>query len=258
MKPIAVTVILAGAIALQAPASAAAGACEVKSPAHTLALVELYTSEGCDSCPPADKWLRTLREGGLGPDKIVPISLHVDYWDYIGWKDPFAKSLFSSRQREMAQVQRNSVVYTPQVMLAGKDYRGWARGGFAGDVKAVNSQPARADIRLALKAGAGNQVELLAEGRTAAAGARLVVAWYESGIASPVAAGENRGATLQHDYVVREWIGPLEFAAGAANVKRTLSVPGNADKGGAVAFVQDRRTGEVLQALSLPMCRGAS
>ena len=255
MKPTAIA--LAGVLMLNLPVHAAGTGCEAKSPTHTLALVELYTSEGCDSCPPADKWLRTL--GAYGPDRVVPISLHVDYWDYIGWKDPFAKQLFSSRQREMANIQNNRVVYTPQVMLAGKDYRSWARGGFADDVKAINRKPARADIRLSLKAEAGNKVELAAEGHAAAADARdarLVVAWYESGLASSVSAGENRGNTLQHDYVVREWIGPLEFDKDTAKLTRTLSVPGKADRGGVVAFVQNRRTGEVLQALALPMCKG--
>ena len=257
MKPTAIA--LAGALMLNLPAQAAGTQCEASSPAHTLALVELYTSEGCDSCPPADKWLRALRDGGLGADRVVPISLHVDYWDYIGWKDPFAKPLFSSRQREMASIQNNRVVYTPQVMLAGKDYRGWARGGFGDDVKAINQKPARARIRLALKADAGDKVELVAEGHTAAAearDARLVVAWYESGLASSVSAGENRGNTLQHDYVVREWIGPLDFDKDMAKLTRTLSVPGKLDKGGVAAFVQNRRTGEVLQALALAMCKG--
>ena len=81
---------------------AAAPVCSAKSGAYTVALVELYTSEGCDSCPPADRWLRALPSTGITPDKAVALSLHVDYWDYIGWKDPYAKPQFTERQRKPA------------------------------------------------------------------------------------------------------------------------------------------------------------
>src|SRR6266571_7732487 len=95
--------ILAAVAALLAGVVHAAGpACSAYSGAHTTALVELYTSEGCDSCPPADHWLSSLFGRGLRPDQVVPLALHVDYWDYIGWKDPFAKGEFSVRQRKLA------------------------------------------------------------------------------------------------------------------------------------------------------------
>src|SRR5471032_2832661 len=94
--------------------------CTAKSPEKTIALVELYTSEGCDSCPPADRWLSSLGPRGFAPDKVVPIALHVDYWDYIGWKDPYARQLHSARQRRMAQLARAAMVYTPQVLLQGQ------------------------------------------------------------------------------------------------------------------------------------------
>src|SRR6187399_3767261 len=94
--------------------ASAATACSATSAATIPALVELYTSEGCDSCPPADRWLSSLASRGHGPDRVVPIALHVDYWDYIGWKDPYAKALFTSRQRKLAQVMRAKIVYTPQ------------------------------------------------------------------------------------------------------------------------------------------------
>jgi hypothetical protein len=67
-------------------------------------LVELYTSEGCDSCPPADRWLSSLGAKGYAPERVVPIALHVDYWDYIGWKDPYARQAHSARQRKMAKL----------------------------------------------------------------------------------------------------------------------------------------------------------
>jgi len=239
-------------------AHAAPGECSARSGPGTAALVELYTSEGCDSCPPADAWLRQLPAAGAGA--VVPLAFHVDYWDYIGWKDPFASPAFGARQRELAGITRARVVYTPQVMLAGRDYRSWRSSArFAPDVHAVNAVPARAELALALTGTVPGGAELRAsatvpkaEDRTDAA---LYVAVYESGLANRVTAGENRGATLRHDFVVREWWGPVALdRAGAAELVRQPAHPPAA--GGVAAFVQSRRTGEVLQALALPACKG--
>src|ERR1700687_1098039 len=104
--------------------------CTAKSPEKTIALVELYTSEGCDSCPPADKWLSSLGPRGYAPDRVVPIALHVDYWDYIGWKDPYARQAPSARQRKMAKLARAAMIYTPQVLLQGQDFRDWSSSAF--------------------------------------------------------------------------------------------------------------------------------
>jgi hypothetical protein len=240
-------------------AAGAHGACTATSGAGTAALVELYTSEGCSSCPPADRWLSTLRESGLGPDRLVVLGLHVDYWDYIGWRDPFASPLFSARQRELAAIHRARVVYTPQVVLAGKDYRGWSSGSRLADAVAkVNATAARARITLALStAGAGaaglrvtaNVPEHAAREDTA-----LYVARYENGLSTRVERGENRGKTLNHDFVAREWWGPLALgAAGDVTFERSLDAQRLAG-GGVAAFLQSRRTGEVLQALALPGC----
>jgi hypothetical protein len=242
-------------------AQAVAAECTAKSGPGTAALVELYTSEGCNSCPPADEWLRKL-PGGLGAERVVPLALHVDYWDYIGWKDPFAKALFSKRQREFAPINHRTFVYTPQVLLSGRDYRHWAEGTqFVRDVQSLNGRPARAEVELALRAVEAGKVEVVADARVPGvkdrADAGLFVAVYESGLVSRVSAGENRGVTLRHDYVAREWIGPIALdGEGRAAVTRAISLPAGARASGAVAFVQNRRSGDVLQALALPACKG--
>ena len=122
-----IAVLLLGAL-LAFPVHAAR--CVAQSGPGTTALVELYTSEGCSSCPPAERWL-----SGLGsryaPGTLVPLALHVDYWDYIGWKDPYGKREFSLRQRKLTQLQRMALVYTPQVMLQGRDFRGWTSSALA-------------------------------------------------------------------------------------------------------------------------------
>jgi len=243
-------------------AQAAPAECTAKSGPGTAALVELYTSEGCDSCPPADDWLRKLPTAGFGPERVVPLALHVDYWDYIGWKDPFAKTLFSKRQREFAPINHRSFVYTPQVLLNGRDYRSWAdRFQFGADVQTLNGRPARAELQLALRSVDEGKLELAADARVPAAGHRadaaLFVAVHENGLVSRVTAGENRGVTLRHDYVAREWIGPIALdAEGRAELKRAIALPAGARASGVIAFVQNRRNGDVLQALALAACKG--
>jgi hypothetical protein len=243
------------------PAAQAAPECTAKSGSGTAALVELYTSEGCNTCPPADEWLRKLPTAGFGPERVVPLALHVDYWDYIGWKDPFASPAFSARQRELSAINRARVVYTPQVMLGGRDYRGWStRARFADDVRATNARPARAELALSLREPQPGSFEVQASGsvpgREDRAEAVLYVAAYENGLSNRVTAGENRGVTLQHDFVVREWWGPIALdAVGGVDLVRKVTARG-VTNGGVAAFVQSRRTGEVLQALALPACKG--
>jgi len=230
--------------------------CVAESGRGTAALVELYTSEGCSSCPPADRWLSTLSSRPAG--SVVPLALHVDYWDYIGWKDPYAKREFSLRQRKFTQLQRMALVYTPQVMLQGRDFRGWGGRAFDEALARINAQPAKAHLKLAvLGAGPGGlEVEASAELVRATDDAALYLAAYRSKLESRVNAGENRGRLLTHDYVVLEWQGPLAFTGKRLSERRTLPFLPGADAGhsGVAAFVQDRRTGEVLQALLRSSC----
>jgi hypothetical protein len=237
--------------------------CSASSGPHTAALVELYTSEGCNSCPPADRWLRSLGARGYAPERVVPLSLHVNYWDYIGWKDPYAQQRFADRQRKLAQVLRARVVYTPQVVLQGRDFRRWhTAGAFEEAVAKINARPLAAQIALRLEAGrpetmfAEVRAELLDAAQ--AADAALYLASFENRLVSSVAAGENAGRTLEHDYVVFEWVGPISFSEGRIAERRALplvptAVPAHS---GVAAFVQNRRTAEVLQALMLPACPG--
>ena len=242
---------------------AGATQCSAQSGPRTAVLVELYTSEGCDSCPPADRWLSSLQSQGYTPDKVVPLALHVDYWDYIGWKDPYAKREFAIRQRKLADLKRAKIIYTPQVVMQGQDFRKWGTNDFGAAVAKANSQPARAKIGLALVAMGRTSVDvtIMAELLSAQerADAAVYLAAFENKLSSQVAAGENRGKTLPHDYVVREWIGPIEFGADLKVAdKRSLPLLPNAipKNSGVAAFVQNRSTGDVLQALMLPACSG--
>ncbi len=240
--------------------SAEGAQCKASSGPHTTALVELYTSEGCSSCPPADAWLSSLAARGYTSGRVVPIALHVDYWDYIGWKDPYAKREFSLRQRKLTQLQRLALVYTPQVMLQGRDFRGWGTAAFDQAVASINARPAAASISLEIAAREPTGLRVRTHARLLSdmrrTDAALYLAAYENRLQSRVVAGENRGRTLHHDYVVLEWQGPFPLPAGALELERLLpllpgAVPTNS---GVAAFVQERRTAEVLQALMLPAC----
>jgi hypothetical protein len=237
--------------------------CTAQSSQKTVALVELYTSEGCDSCPPADRWLSSLGPNGFAPDRVVPIALHVDYWDYIGWKDPYARQAHSARQRKMAQLARAAAIYTPQVLLQGRDFRSWGTPEFDQAIARINAGKAKARISLALdtaKSGAF-QVDAVAqlEGQSPGNDMALFLAAYENKLLSEVHAGENQGKTLPHDFVVLQWAGPFEFKAANRLEERVAlpllpkAIPGHS---GVVAFVQNRANSEVLQALMLPACPG--
>lgn len=235
-----------------------AAQCVSESGPGTAALVELYTSEGCSSCPPAERWLGTLSNRYPGT-AVVPLALHVDYWDYIGWKDPYAKREFSLRQRKLSQLQRLALVYTPQVVLQGRDFRRWGTRAFDEAVERINSQPAKARLKLSLvRADAqGLEVEASAELLKPASDsdAALYLAAYRSRLESRVTAGENRGRILTHDHVVLEWLGPFDVETRRIERRMLPLLPGaSAANSGVAAFVQDRRTAEVLQALLRPAC----
>ncbi len=258
------TLICAGT--LGAPHAAAAVQCAASSPAHTVALVELYTSEGCSSCPPADRWLSRL-SSRYAAEQLVPLALHVDYWDYIGWSDPFAKAQFSGRQRRLAQLSGTRTIYTPGVFAGMRELRGWNdAAAFEGRVREINQRLARADISLALRAIDGREAEIevgfsLPPSERFRQRLQGVLVLYEDHLVSDVRLGENRGATLHHDRVVREWL-PVALDAGleVQRLSRTLALQPewNAARLGVAAFVEDLQSGEVLQALALPGCKPAA
>ena len=245
-------VALAMAIALS-PAHAAG--CLARSGEYTTALVELYTSEGCSSCPPADRWLSSLGSR-YSARQVVPLALHVDYWDYIGWKDPYAKREFSQRQRRLSMQQRLALVYTPQVLLQGADFRQWDGSQFDRTLARINARPARADLEIEIRRALGAALDLRVRAEALEAAepstAVLYVAAYENRLQNHVTAGENRGEVLHHDHVVLEWQGP--YALGERELELPLLPKANLAQSGVAAFIQDRRTGEVLQALALAVC----
>jgi hypothetical protein len=252
------TIVVSAAV-LSFASVAAQAACEAKSPDHLVALIELYTSEGCDSCPPADNWLSGI-VGGDGARRAVRIAFHVDYWDRLGWKDRFASAKYTDRQYEQMRRQRSTFVFTPQVMLQGRDFGQWrAMADPAAAIAAVNARRPRANIELTIEPqGANAIVDVRVQVPDVRDRSRAVVAvaLVQSKLSSDVKAGENAGKRLTHDHVVRQWhAGPAALdAAGETRQQFMFAIPGDAGPMSIVAFAEDMASGEVLQALALPFC----
>ena len=251
------TITLASSLILCALQPAIAGECSAKSGLVTVPLLELYTSEGCSSCPPADKWL-----GGLKPDtsKFTPLAFHVDYWDYIGWKDKFSKSEYSDRQRKTAAFGGAGFVYTPQFVMNGRDFKGWDNSRLNEAVEKSQNIASRANLTLNTVTEANGDITLKASAQAVkpseAKNTDVFIALYENKLVSQVKAGENSGSTLKHDYVVREFFGAYQISnLNEFSKNFTLNSAWENKDGGAVIFVQNSQTGEILQSLALPFCK---
>jgi len=165
------------------------------------ALIELYTSEGCSSCPPAETWLSRLKESpGLWKD-FVPLAFHVDYWDYLGWRDPWASKSFSDRQRFYAKQWRNDAIYTPGFVLNGKEWRDWS-----GRRDGPKSAGVKAGVLTVSSSDTNRWQVSFAPANVGGVSYEVHAALLAGGLNSDVKAGENRGRLLSHDFVVLTFV----------------------------------------------------
>jgi hypothetical protein len=251
--PLSFALVLA---TLVAAGSAQAGgpACVAQSAATAATVVELYTSEGCSSCPPADRWLGTLgaRTG------VVALGFHVDYWDGLGWKDRFASPAFTRRQADSQRISGARFSYTPQVIVDGQDWHAWP---------SLPTASHRSPVALTLARDGADGLRLQVE-PAAPEGARAIaapparlsaeIAVVDDRLQSRVQAGENRGETLRHDDVVRAVVALPAWAGAQPHAERVVpaervAVP--ALEAGAsrhwTAVVRDADTGRPVQAVEL-------
>ena len=181
----------------------AADSIVVNSGDHQTAVLELYTSEGCSSCPPADRWMSKLTE--VPPDDldVLALGFHVDYWDYLGWRDRFASRDYSNRQRLLGANNRQSTIYTPEFFVNGREARG--SQNIIGMIREANRS--QAPLTLELKVSRQNdslQLELHSPGKRNTVGQvhhRYFI--YENDLSTEVERGENSGRKLSHQQVVR-------------------------------------------------------
>lgn len=203
-------------------------------------LLELFTSEGCSSCPPADRLLEELdRRQPVEGVKLVVLSEHVDYWDHIGWKDRFSQHLFSERQEAYSRYFKTGEVYTPQLVVQGKV-------GVIGNQRAEVNEALR---QVAQQSGAELAVEILEKGekawkvrvKGAYAGADLWWATAMDQASTAVKSGENAGRQLKHVAVVQKLTRVGAYREGAEVV---IPMGGAAQR--LIVFVQKPGPGEVL------------
>ncbi|HYY34882.1 MAG TPA: DUF1223 domain-containing protein [Candidatus Binatia bacterium] len=157
-------------------------------------LIELFTSEGCSSCPPAEKWLSTLKSNPDLWKRTVPVAFHVDYWNHLGWRDRFSKPEFTSRQQRYAARWDGDSVYTPGFVLNGREWRDW----FSGNALPASSKKV-GSLRVTLTDDGKVNATFVAESPQPR-GLALNVALLGNDLESDVKRGENSGRKLRHDF----------------------------------------------------------
>lgn len=182
------------------PISVKATLVVLESGPEQVELIELYTSEGCSSCPPADRWLSRLKQSSQLWKDYVPVAFHVGYWDYIGWKDRFAKNEYTQRQRRYAAEFGENTVYTPGVRLNGHEWRSWRRVGLNIPDTGPDQTPGILKVKISdvgqfTASFEPNQTD------TKVSSAQLTLVLLGQSLSSDVTRGENRGRKLNHDFV---------------------------------------------------------
>ncbi len=217
-------------------AASAAPTCQATSGPTIPTVVELYTSEGCNSCPPADRWLSAIKPA----NGVLRAAFHVDYWDRLGWRDRFASADYTARQAQSQRWSGAHFSYTPQVQIDGQDSPQWSQW------RAMPNKPSLVDLSLKSEAG-GVQVQALA--RTGAP--KQLSMWWavlEDGLVSNVKAGENSGEILRHDAVVRRY-GTQAPWDSAHPPQLTLPIPEAGKR--LLVVLTDAQTHRTAQALEL-------
>ena len=215
-KLIVITAITAGALLLVAQPKA-------QPMGNKTVVVELFTSQGCSSCPPADRLLGELANDPALRGKIIPLAFHVDYWDHLGWRDPFSSSQWTARQMAYVRSMNLASAYTPQVVVDGQQQMvGSDRAALLAAIARASRE--ETDARLTVSDG-------VARGVTSR-DLELIALVVQNDAPTAVKAGENDGRTLRNDAVVRELM-PVAHVNGAFS---------QVVKGANVVFLQDPKT----------------
>ncbi len=182
-------------ILLLAMATVKADPVHFSSSGKQVGLLELYTSEGCSSCPPAEEFLSSLVDDPRIFDAFIPLAFHVDYWDYLGWQDRLASASFSERQRNYVRIGAARTVYTPGFFYDGAEWRNF----FGGDLQAFPPAAAAGTLTASVT---GDRVVVRYDTDPVANNLEAHIALLGFGVETDVRRGENRGRQLKHDFVV--------------------------------------------------------
>jgi hypothetical protein len=215
------------------------------------AVVELFTSEGCSSCPPADALLAEIAKESQNKS-VYLLAFHVDYWDRLGWMDRFSSPKFSARQNQYANWLNLKTIYTPQVVInGGKEFVGSEENIMRNSIKTALAKPTGGNLQISLGKTDKHRLILNYTTDQQADGFSLAVALVSSNASSQVLKGENKGKTLAHVQIVRQ------FEAFALQGKTKGSVDMQVDKVDGkvptelIAFLQNNKTGKIIAASKL-------
>jgi hypothetical protein len=230
--------LIIGFVALAAGLSAPAAAQE-----PTPVVIELYTSQGCNSCPPADALFGELaRQPG-----IIALGFHVDYWNYLGWHDPYSNKKFTYRQKEYAMSFRQTGVYTPQIVIQGN------RGEVGSDRKTVlqaiaDARKGKSSATVLLEKLGGNRLKATVSAAAEAKGTDIYLALFDRRQSTKILRGENEGKTLSNFHVVREWRKLGQYEGEKAEFAITAASEKGEKRTGAAVIVQKGKAGPILGA----------
>lgn len=224
-----------------------------------LAVLEIFTAEGCGNCPAADRWIQSLPELGMTDNEVIVLGFHVDYLNETkGWVDQFADPIFSERQKQLALINLYQTVYTPEIFVSGEVVHNWREHGTE-IIRFVNSFEPEAGIELTIN----KQDQLLAihsdvqvAGEENRQHAKMYLAVVEDNLRSEIGGGDNAGATFNHQNVVRQWLGPFDLDSdGTTEIQTQLNLDKNWKQQDlrVVALVQNLYDGYVLQGLAIPL-----
>jgi hypothetical protein len=213
--------------------------------AKGFAVVELYTSEGCSSCPPADELVAKIEKESAGMPVYI-LAYHVDYWDRLGWKDAFSSADFSKRQNEYARYLHLQSVYTPQIVVNGKtEFVGSQEGTLRNAIRTSLQKPALAALSLSVVKCDKNQVSVKYTAEAADKNSVLLIALVQKHAQTKVMRGENAGHTLSHVQIVSKLQRvPLTGQSGIANI----SIPKGTENQEVIGFIQNTTTGAITAA----------
>jgi hypothetical protein len=225
-------------------------------------VLELFTSQGCSSCPAADQLLTKLSQDPNLSGRVVPLAFHVDYWNYIGWSDPFSSPAWTQRQNVYEKALRNDQLYTPQLVIQGTSHvTGSDEGGALREIANAMNAERTAKIFISgvnveedtLRSSAS--VEMVASIRS---DLKLYAALFENALVTPIKRGENNGRTLRNDFVVRGFseIGEVTPKSGStreAPVSFDLDPKWNRENLGVAIVLQDPKTMRIYGATVRPV-----
>lgn len=223
------------------------------------AVMELFVSEGCGLCPPAERWAEQMPKLGLEQDKLIVLGFHVDYLnEKKGWIDRFATRRFTERQQQITRINLYQTVFTPGVFIGGEILHNWQDHGVDA-IRYINGHDAEADISLDVKLQADTlliQTQVRVHDEPNKQQAKLYLALIEDNIISEIHGGDNIGAVFNHQDLVRRWLGPFELnASGLTELNTELELDADWKQPDLtlVAVVQNLYDGYVLQGLAMPL-----